>query len=389
MHVPRGAALHAPAHHAGRAPVRAPQRRDLRAEAAVAALVERVGRGGALGRQRPRGAGRASARGELRVDVEQQNVLGTLAQGVRDAVHAGVAAAHHHHALALCADHAARRGLAERAALGGGHGAVALVEVLHGEVHTGQLAAGNLEVTMHARADCDDHGVVVAAQLVGAHVAAHVHVVAELDPLLLEQVHAPVDDPLLELGVGHAEAQQPARALVALVDRDAVPELVQLGGHPEAGGSGADHGDGAIGADVGRVRRYPALLETARDYCELDLLDRDRVVVDVEHAGRLTRRRADQPGELGEVVGRVELRERVAPVVPVDEVVPVRDQVAERAALVAERDSAVHAAGALVAQGAVVRQGEVLAVVADPLGGIALVEAHPLEAEEGAQLAHV
>ena len=242
---------------------------------------------------------------------------------------------------------------------------------------------------MYPRADRHHHGVVVPSQLVGAHVTAHVHVVAELDPLLFEQVHAPVDDPLLELRVRHAEAQQPAGALVTLVDRDAVPELVQLGCHPESGRPGADDGDGPIGADVGRVRSYPALLEAARDDRELDLLDRDRIVVDVEDAGRLTRRRADQPGELREVVGRVELGERVAPVVAVDEVVPVRDQVAERAALVAERHAAVHAAGALVAQRAVVRQGEVLPVVAHALRGIALVEAHPLEAEEGAQLAHV
>jgi hypothetical protein len=73
---------------------------------------------------------------------------------------------------------------------------------------------------------------------------------------------------------------------------------------------------------------------------------------------------------------------------PVDEVVPVRDQVAKRAALVAERDAAVHAARALVAQRAIVRQGEVLPIVAHSLRGIALVEAHPLEAEESAQLAH-
>ena len=241
---------------------------------------------------------------------------------------------------------------------------------------------------MHARPDRHHHGVVVAAQLVGAHVAAHVHVVAELDPLLREEVHAPVDDPLLELRVRHAEAEQPARPLVALVDRDAVPQLVQLVRHGQAGGPRADHGDSAVRAEVGRIGRDPALVEAARDDRQLDLLDRDRVVVDVEHAGRLAGRRADQPGELGEVVRGVELRERVAPVVAVDEVVPVGNQVPERAALVAERHAAVHAARALVAQRPVVRQREVLPVVVDPLGGIALVEAHPLEAEEGAQLAH-
>jgi hypothetical protein len=167
-----------------------------------------------------------------------------------------------------------------------------------------------------------------------------------------------------------------------------VPELVQLGRHGQPGGPGADHGDGAVRPGVGRIGGDPALLEAARDDRQLDLLDRDGVVVDVEHAGRLARRRADQPGELGEVVRRVELRERVAPVVAVDEVVPVRDQVSERTALVAERNPAVHAARALVAQRAVVRQREVLPVVVDPLGGIALLEADPLEAEERAQLAH-
>ena len=168
-----------------------------------------------------------------------------------------------------------------------------------------------------------------------------------------------------------------------------VAELVELGRHGEPGGTGADHGDRAVGAGLGRLGGDPALLEAARDDRQLDLLDRDGVVVDVEHAGRLARRRADQAGELGEVVGGVQLRERVAPAVAVDEVVPVRDQVAERAALVAERHAAVHAARALVAQGAVVRQREVLPVVVHPLLGIALVEADPLEAEEGAQLAHV
>jgi hypothetical protein len=84
----------------------------------------------------------------------------------------------------------------------------------------------------------------------------------------------------------------------------------------------------------------------------------------------------------------VQLRERVLPTVAVDEVVPVRDQVAERAALVAERHAAVHAARTLVAQRAVVGQREVLPVVAHPLLGVTLVEADPLESEEGAQLTH-
>ena len=42
----------------------------------------------------------------------------------------------------------------------------------------------------------------------------------------------------------------------------------------------------------------------------LDRLDRHRVVVDVEHARRLTRRRADPARQLGEVVRRVQRGDR-------------------------------------------------------------------------------
>ena len=64
----------------------------------------------------------------------------------------------------------------------------------------------------------------------------------------------------------------------------------------------------------------------------------------------LARRRAQAAGELGEVVRRVQLADRVLPAVAVDEVVPVGDQVAQRAAVVAERHAALHAARALRGQ---------------------------------------
>ena len=109
---------------------------------------------------------------------------------------------------------------------------------------------------------------------------------------------------------------------------------------------------------VGTLRRDPALVPRPVDDLDLDLLDRDRVGVDAEHARRLARRRAQPAGELGEVVRGVQPVDRVAPVVAVDEVVPVGDQVAERAAVVAERDAAVHAPPGLGLQRA--RRGNVL-----------------------------
>ena len=127
-------------------------------------------------------AGRAAVRRERRVDVEHEHVLGALAERVRDAVHAGVAAADHDHVLALGADHAAR---AASARPGGpptrATAAVALVEVVHREVHAGELAAGHVEVAVHARAD-RDHDRVVAARAARSalDVAAHVDVALEV-----------------------------------------------------------------------------------------------------------------------------------------------------------------------------------------------------------------
>ena len=112
-------------------------------------------------------------------------------------------------------------------------------------------------------------------------------------------------------------------------------------------GPGADDGDRLAG-QTGRVDRlHPALVESVVDDLDLDLLDGHRILVDPEHAGRLTRRRAQPPGELREVVGRVQPVDGVAPAVAVDQVVPLGNQVAQRAAVVAERDTAVHAATGL------------------------------------------
>src|SRR5437660_177446 len=111
----------------------------------------------------------------------------------------------------------------------------------------------------------------------------------------------------------------------------------------EPRGPGADDGHLLAGAKGRRARGDPALVEGPLDDRKLDRLDRDRVVVDLEHARALARRGAQPARPLGEVVRRVQAVDRLAPVVLVHEVVPVGDDVAERTTLVAERDAAVHA----------------------------------------------
>ena len=127
---------------------------------------------------------------------------------------------------------------------------------------------------------------------------------------------------------------------------------------------------------AGRFRQHPAFVPAAVDDLVLDVLDRDRRLVDAEHARAFARRRADAAGELREVVGHVQAVERFAPQPAIDEVVPLGDHVVDRAACghaadqlarVAERHAAVHAAGALLAQALLFQVRVELVPVADAL----------------------
>ena len=166
---------------------------------------------------------------------------------------------------------------------------------------------------------------------------------AELGALGLHLGDAPLEVALLHLELGDAVAQQPADAIGALEHDRVVAGACQLLSGGKTGRTGADHDDALAGLDARQLRLDPALVPRPIDDLDLDLLDGHRVGVDAQHARRLARRRAQPAGELGEVVGRVQAVDGVAPVLAVDEVVPVGNQVAERAAVVAERDAAVHA----------------------------------------------
>ena len=85
----------------------------------------------------------------------------------------------------------------------------------------------------------------------------------------------------------------------------------------------------------------------------------------------------------------MELLDRLAPLVAVDEVIPIRNQVAERAPLVAERDAAVHAPRTLAAQLVLRLKREVLIEIAHALVRVALVEADPVDLQERAELTHL
>ena len=181
-------------------------------------------------------------------------------------------------------------------------------------------------------------------------------------------LHAAVDDPLLHLEVGDAVAKQAADAVPFLEQRDIVAGARQLLRRRHSGGTRSDDRDALAGLDFRRLGFDPAFLEGMLDDRLLDVLDRDRRLIDAEHARRFARRGTDAAGELGEVVGRVQLTDRVLPTIAIDEIVPVRNDVVDRAAGVAERHAAIHAARGLRLHGLFGERLIDLEVVVDALG---------------------
>jgi hypothetical protein len=117
-----------------------------------------------------------------------------------------------------------------------------------------------------------------------------------------QDLDAAIDGPLLELEIGNSVAQQSADAVLLLEQRHVVAGAVELLRGREAGGAGADHRHALAAAALRRLGHDPALGEAALGDRLLDDLDRDRIVVDAEHAGGLAGRRTNSAGELGEVV---------------------------------------------------------------------------------------
>ena len=210
----------------------------------------------------------------------------------------------------------------------------------------------------------------------------------ELDPLCLHLAHAAFDHLLGQLEIRDAIAQQATDAVLSLVHRDRVAGARQLLRRGHTGRPGPDHGDTLAGLVRRDLRLDPALFPGLLDDRQLDVLDRDRRVVDVQRTGGLARGRADPPSELGEVVGRVQDIDRRPPVALIDQIVPVGDQVVDRTALVTKRDPAVHAACALLADLLIRQRNGELVVVSDTIGDRRVAAIHPRDLFETCWLAH-
>ena len=278
-----------------------------------------------------------------------------MAVGSTHAVAAGVAATDHDDVFAVRANLALE--LVARVNL------VLLRQELHGVVHPIELTARHRQVTRLLGTARQQHGVKLGLQLLGADgflgpvgdlgiltqtiLARNQHASANFQAFGHHLLDAAVNQALVELEVGDAVAQQAAHTVVLFKQRHIVTSAHQLLGCGHASGTGANDSYLLAGLRLGRQGLDPAFSPGTVNDGVLNRLDANRFLVDVGHASRFTRRRADTARELWEVIGAVQRGDGVFPVALVHEVIEVRNDVVDRAAVVAKRCAAIHATRSL------------------------------------------
>ncbi len=206
-----------------------------------------------------------------------------------------------------------------------------------------------------------------AAQVIGRNIDADVDVHLELHPFEHQLFQPAVENLLFQLEIGNSVAKQPAQPVASLKHDNVVPLPGQLLRSGKPRGPRADDGHPLAGSRLGAKRLDPALGKCALDDPQLDILDVYRLAADRQRAGGLARRGANAAGNLGEVVGRVQVLGRLAPAMPVDKVVELRNAVPQRTAdAVAERNAAIHAAGRLLGKRLVEQLAVDLVPIANP-----------------------
>ncbi len=327
-----------------------------------------------------------AAVGRLGQDLQLRHGNGALADGRAHAVAARVAAADHDHVLALGGEHGPLAG----GLVVAGHAAVLLAEEVHGEVYAAEVGPGHVQRPRLAGAHAEANRVELAAQLGGGDVAADVH--ARLEPHALPRhlLQAAVDDPLLELEIGNAIAQQAADAVVLLEEHRLVAGPIDLLGGGQAGGAGADDRHPLARPRGGQDGLDPAFLRrpVRRSGYSMCLMVTG-AIVDGQRAGRLAGGRADPAGHFREVVRRVQVLGRRPPVAAIDQVVELRDAVLHRAAGgVAKRNAAIHAAGRLLVEHVVDQRPIDFVPVLDPFGNRTVGNFRTGELLEACGIAH-
>ena len=187
-------------------------------------------------------------------------------------------------------------------------------------------------------------------ELVEGRIAAHFEIQLEGDPALFEPLDAALDDILLQLEVRDAIDEEPAGAVMAVIDRHLVAFAAQLFGCGQTRGPGADDAD-RLGALAARPERlHPAALPGRVGDVFLDRTDRHRPMAglfDDAIAFAQPVLRADAAADLRHVVGCLADLIGLFEATLGGQLQPVGDVVRERAVHLAERHAALRAARSL------------------------------------------
>src|SRR5271166_5153138 len=276
-------------------------------------------------------------KGRRRHDLEIGDGERALADGGADAVGAGVAAADHHDVLA------GRENRLAAVVAFAAHAPVLLRQELHGEMDAVKLASRDGKVARLLGAAREHERVVALEQARRRHACAHIRAVVEDHAFRLHLCNAGVDVMLLHLEVGNAVAQQASRLGQLLENVHLVAGARELLRAGHARRTRADHGHLLSRAQRRGLRHDPAFFEGAVGDRAFDGLDGDGIVVEVERAGGFAWRRTDAAGDLGEIVGAMQVARRLPPVAAIDQIVPVRNLVVHGTAGVAVGNAAIHA----------------------------------------------
>ena len=235
------------------------------------------------------------------------------------------------------------------------HAARVAAQIVHRKMHAVQFASRRVDVARMFGAAGQHQRVAFAQQFSRRHIGADANAGVKLHALGAQLRQAPLHHALFQFEIGNAVAQQAAGLRLLFIHGDAVAGARQLLRACQTGGARADYGDAPAAALRGNLRRDPAFGEGALGDGVLYGLDGDRLVVQIQSACALARRRADAAGDFRKVVGRMQRLGRGAPVAAPDQVVPVGNDVVHRAGRVAVGNAAVHAARGLLRQFARIR----------------------------------
>src|SRR5208337_3111883 len=267
-----------------------------------------------------------------------------------EAIGAGIAASDNDHALAGRQNLRFRfDGIAQIAP-------VLLRQELHREMDSFQLASGDIQIARLLGSAGEHSRIEIAEQILYRDILAYLRAGNEFHALGGHLFQAAINDVLLHLELGDAIAQQPANAVRFFVNHHGVSGAAQLLGRGQSRGARTHDCHFFPGADFWRLGPDPAFVKPALHDIFFNLLDCDWRLVDPEHTRRFTRRWTNPAGEFREVVGRVQLPDRLFPTSVINEIVPIGNQIVDRTPRLAKGHATVHAARAL---GAKIRFGKI------------------------------